>query len=191
MYIEPPVKANPMGQMITEEDIITVADRFHKEYKVENLYGGKKVVHIYVDEDNDFDGNYVGDDFPVNTEGVKGRGTGKRGNPTTWKKDSDEIEDDLDEALTPDQKYPIESPICESIEVNGIDLETYICNDKEAQKLLDMIRDNGKLDQFAEMIEEQFLNSLTSESLEHSLIEEKDRWLDVLNLTKKDNNMEE
>ena len=196
MYIEAPVKVNPMGQMVSEEDIIEVANRFHKEYKVETLYNGRKVVHIYVDEDKDFDGNYIGDDYPINMEGVKGRGTGKRGNPNTWKDAededlNDENDENLDEALTPEQKYPIESPICESIEVNGIDLETYICNDKDAQELLDMIRDKGKLDQFAEMIEDQFLDSLTSESLEHSLIEEKDRWLDVLNLTKKDNNMEE
>ena len=184
MYITAPVT-----DVVSEEDIINVANRFHKEYKVETSHKGKKYVHIYVNEDEDFDGNYIGDDFPVNDEGIKGRGTGKRGNPSIYKDvDEDDANADIEEALKeeiqPEQKYPIESPIYESLEANGIDLETYICNDSEAQITLDIIRDQGKLQLFKDMLEDQYLNSLTSEDLEKELSVNKERWLKVLNILK-------
>lgn len=180
MYITAPVT-----DVVSEEDIINVANRFHKEYKVETSHKGKKYVHIYVNEDEDFDGNYIGDDFPVNDEGIKGRGTGKRGNPSIYKDSVDgEIEEMLDEEIQPEQKYPIESPICESLDVNGINLETYICNDSDAQVTLDIIRDQGKLQLFKDMLDDQYLDSLTSEDLEKELSINKERWLRVLNILK-------
>lgn len=169
---------------VTVEDIKKVADQFHKEAEVITSRGDT-VVRIYIDEDKDTVGNYVGDDYPINKEGVKGRGTRKRGNPTL-RKDEEEIKvevDDLDEEIQQDQKFPVEhkkAPVMESVEVDGIDLTTYECKDPKAQEVLDKIRDNKRLGQFQMMLEDQYLDSLTSEELENTLV--KDRWLDVLNI---------
>lgn len=171
---------------VTVEDIKKVADQFHKEAEVITSRGDT-VVRIYIDEDKDTVGNYVGDDYPVNKEGVKGRGTRKRGNPTL-RKDEEEIKvevDDLDEEIQQDQKFPVEhkkAPVMESVEVDGIDLTTYECKDPKAQEVLDKIRDNKRLGQFQMMLEDQYLDSLTSEELENTLVKDKDRWLDVLNI---------
>lgn len=70
----------------------------------------------------------------------------------------------------------------ESVEVNGIDLSTYKCKDAKAQEVLDKIRDNKKIDSFQLMLEDQYLDSLTPEELEKTLVEDKERWLDVLSI---------
>ena len=70
----------------------------------------------------------------------------------------------------------------EAVEVDGIDLTTYECKDPKAQEVLDKIRSNKRLGQFQMMLEDQYLNSLTSEELESTLVKDKDRWLDVLNI---------
>lgn len=169
------------------EDIKKVADQFHKEAEVITSRGDT-VVRIYIDEDKDTVGNYVGDDYPVNKEGVKGRGTGKRGNPTLRKDEEEvkvEVDDDLDEEIQQDQKFPVEhkkAPVMESVEVDGIDLTTYECKDPKAQEVLDKIKFNKRLGQFQMMLEDQYLDSLTSEELENTLVKDKDRWLDVLNI---------
>lgn len=170
------------------EDIKKVADQFHREAEVITSRGDT-VVRIYLDEDKDTVGNYVGDDYPVNKEGVKGRGTGKRGNPIL-RKDEDleikvEVDDDLEEEIQQDQKFPVEhtkAPVMESVEVDGIDLTTYECKNPKAQEILDKIKLNKRLDQFRMMLEDQYLDSLTSEELENTLVKDKDRWLDVLNI---------
>ena len=70
----------------------------------------------------------------------------------------------------------------ESVEVEGIDLTTYECKNPKAQEILDKIKLNKRLDQFRMMLEDQYLDSLTSEELENTLVKDKDRWLDVLNI---------
>jgi hypothetical protein len=180
------IQARPTNT-VKVEDIKKVADQFHREAEVITSRGDT-VVRIYLDEDKDTVGNYVGDDYPVNKEGVKGRGTGKRGNPTVRKDEEEiklEVDDDLDEEIQQDQKFPVEhkkAPVMEAVEVDGIDLTTYECKDAKAQEVLDKIRDNKRLDQFQMMLEDQYLNSLTSEELESTLVKDKDRWLDVLNI---------
>ena len=181
------IQAKPTNT-VKVEDIKKVADQFHREAEVITSRGDT-VVRIYLDEDKDTVGNYVGDDYPVNKEGVKGRGTGKRGNPTL-RKDEDleikvEVDDDLEEEIQQDQKFPVEhakAPVMESVEVEGIDLTTYECKDPKAQEVLDKIKFNKRLDQFRMMLEDQYLDSLTSEELENTLVKDKDRWLDVLNI---------
>lgn len=181
------IQARPTNT-VKIEDIKKVADQFHREAEVITSREGT-VVRIYIDEDKDTVGNYVGDDYPVNKEGVKGRGTGKRGNPTL-RKDEDleikvEVDDDLEEEIQQDQKFPVEhtkAPVMESVEVEGIDLTTYECKDPKAQEVLDKIKLNKRLDQFRMMLEDQYLDSLTSEELENTLVKDKDRWLDVLNI---------
>lgn len=104
---------------VTTDEIQEVANQFHKESEVVDEHGDK-VVRIYVDEDKDFDGHYVGDDYPVNTEGVKGRGTGKRGNPNSSKKveaeEESEIKYGLEEEIQPDQKFPVNHKEAPAIE---------------------------------------------------------------------------
>ncbi len=181
------IQARPTNT-VKIEDIKKVADQFHREAEVITSREGT-VVRIYIDEDKDTVGNYVGDDYPVNKEGVKGRGTGKRGNPTL-RKDEDleikvEVDDDLEEEIQQDQKFPVEhkkAPVMESVEVDGIDLTTYECKDPKAQEVLDKIKFNKRLDQFRMMLEDQYLDSLTNEELENTLVKDKDRWLDVLNI---------
>lgn len=181
------IQARPTNT-VKVEDIKKVADQFHRKAEVVTSRGDT-VVRIYLDEDKDTVGNYVGDDYPVNKEGVKGRGTGKRGNPTI-RKDEDleikvEVDDDLEEEIQQDQKFPVEhkkAPVMESVEVDGIDLTTYECKDPKAQEVLDKIKFNKRLDQFRMMLEDQYLDSLTSEELEDTLVKDKDRWLDVLNI---------
>lgn len=180
------IQARPTNT-VKVEDIKKVADQFHREAEVINSRGDT-VVRIYLDEDKDTVGNYVGDDYPVNKEGVKGRGTGKRGNPTLRKDEEEiklEVDDDLEEEIQQDQKFPVEhkkAPVMEAVEVDGIDLTTYECKDPKAQEVLDKIRSNKRLGQFQMMLEDQYLNSLTSEELESTLVKDKDRWLDVLNI---------
>ena len=180
------IQARPTNT-VKVEDIKKVADQFHREAEVITSRGDT-VVRIYLDEDKDTVGNYVGDDYPVNKEGVKGRGTGKRGNPTVRKDEEEiklEVDDDLEEEIQQDQKFPVEhqkAPVMESVEVDGIDLTTYECKDAKAQEVLDKIRDNKRLGQFQMMLEDQYLDSLTSEELEDTLVKDKDRWLDVLNI---------
>ena len=180
------IQARPTNT-VKVEDIKKVADQFHREAEVINSRGDT-VVRIYLDEDKDTVGNYVGDDYPVNKEGVKGRGTGKRGNPTLRKDEEEiklEVDDDLEEEIQQDQKFPVEhqkAPVMEAVEVDGIDLTTYECKDPKAQEVLDKIRDNKRLGQFQMMLEDQYLDSLTSEELEDTLVKDKDRWLDVLNI---------
>ena len=180
------IQARPTNT-VKVEDIKKVADQFHRKAEVVTSRGDT-VVRIYLDEDKDTQGNYVGDDYPVNKEGVKGRGTGKRGNPSFHKDEEEvdiEVDDDLDEEIQQDQKFPVEhkkAPVMESVEVDGIDLTTYECKDAKAQEVLDKIRDNKRLGQFQMMLEDQYLDSLTSEELEKTLVEDKDRWLDVLNI---------
>lgn len=180
------IQARPTNT-VKVEDIKKVADQFHREAEVITSRGDT-VVRIYLDEDKDTVGNYVGDDYPVNKEGVKGRGTGKRGNPTLRKDEEEvkvEIDDDLDEEIQQDQKFPVEhkkAPVMESVEVDGIDLTTYECKDPKAQEVLDKIKSNKRLGQFQMMLEDQYLDSLTSEELENTLVKDKDRWLDVLNI---------
>ncbi len=180
------IQARPTNT-VKVEDIKKVADQFHRKAEVITSRGDT-VVRIYLDEDKDTQGNYVGDDYPVNKEGVKGRGTGKRGNPSLHKDEEEvdvEIDDDLEEEIQQDQKFPVEhskAPVMESVEVDGIDLTTYECKDAKAQEVLDKIRDNKRLGQFQMMLEDQYLDSLTSEELEDTLVKDKDRWLDVLNI---------
>ena len=180
------IQARPTNT-VKVEDIKKVADQFHREAEVITSRGDT-VVRIYLDEDKDTVGNYVGDDYPVNKEGVKGRGTGKRGNPTVRKDEEEiklEVDDDLEEEIQQDQKFPVEhkkAPVMEAVEVDGIDLTTYECKDPKAQEVLDKIRSKKRLDQFQMMLEDQYLNSLTSEELESTLVKDKDRWLDVLNI---------
>lgn len=180
------IQARPTNT-VKVEDIKKVADQFHREAETITSRGDT-VVRIYLDEDKDTVGNYVGDDYPVNKEGVKGRGTGKRGNPTLRKDEEEiklEVDDDLEEEIQQDQKFPVEhqkAPVMESVEVDGIDLTTYECKDAKAQEVLDKIRDNKRLGQFQMMLEDQYLDSLTSEELEDTLVKDKDRWLDVLNI---------
>lgn len=180
------IQARPTNT-VKVEDIKKVADQFHRKAEVVTSRGDT-VVRIYLDEDKDTQGNYVGDDYPVNKEGVKGRGTGKRGNPSLHKEEEEvdvEIDDDLEEEIQQDQKFPVEhskAPVMESVEVDGIDLTTYECKDAKAQEVLDKIRDNKRLGQFQMMLEDQYLDSLTSEELEDTLVKDKDRWLDVLNI---------
>ena len=180
------IQARPTNN-VKVEDIKKVADQFHRKAEVVTSRGDT-VVRIYLDEDKDTQGNYVGDDYPVNKEGVKGRGTGKRGNPTLHKDEEEvdvEVDDDLDEEIQQDQKFPVDhkkAPVMESVEVDGIDLTTYECKDAKAQEVLDKIKDNKRLGQFQMMLEDQYLDSLTNEELEKTLVEDKDRWLDVLNI---------
>lgn len=189
----------PVKPLISKEDIIEVADRFHKEYKVVNEYG-KEYVLIYMDEDADWEGNYVGDDFPVNREGVKGRGTGKRGNPNAPKKKEIEVDDDydgwedfdkeneLEEELTPEQKYPVQSPIAESL-TESVNFKNYSTDNKEAQATLDIIKNSNKIELFDEMAKDKFVKGVSEKELDDSLIKERDWWFNVLNI--KDADVEE
>lgn len=180
------IQARPTNT-VKVEDIKKIADQFHRKAEVVTSRGDT-VVRIYLDEDKDTQGNYVGDDYPVNKEGVKGRGTRKRGNPSLHKDEEEvdiEVDDDLEEEIQQDQKFPVEpkkAPVMESVEVDGIDLTTYECKDAKAQEVLDKIRDNKRLGQFQMMLEDQYLDSLTPEELEKTLVEDKERWMDVLNI---------
>lgn len=65
--------------------------------------------------------------------------------------------DDLEEELTPEQKYPVQSPIAESL-TESIDFKNYSTNNKEAQSTLDMIKESNKIELFDEMAKDKFVN---------------------------------
>lgn len=96
----------------SEEDLqpaVDVANKYQKEYKIEKitrpLPGKEYCIMIYVDEIEDFEKPY----FDPNVRVRNG-------------KKKEEVKDDFDESIEDNQKFPIESPIAESIE-NTSELE--------------------------------------------------------------------
>ena len=175
-----------LGSTIDQlESAIKIAVKYNKEYKIEKLSrpiaGDTVRLWIYMDEEKDFDEPYKGESDIVDMSKIPAK--------VIYDK-VDNKEASVEEAIESEQKYPIESPISEDLDIDVDDkLEeatisvigagNFNPNPGKAKETFDKIIAADKIGVFDFTLEELFPKGATANEV-NELLEEKSDW--VLNL---------
>ena len=170
------------------QSAIDIATKYNKEYKIEKLSrpidGDTVRLWIYMDEDKDFDNPYKGDSEIVDMN--------KAPKKVVY---ADKIvvdtaeEDVVEESLTSEQKYPVQSPIAEDLEpLNEITvfaegLANFQPVGLVAEETWAKINESSKIATLEFMLEDMYPNGISQSEL-NSLLENDSKWvLDMLNIS--------
>lgn len=184
------------NSIVTKEQVIEVANRFHKPYVIKNGTNGKVQVLIEIDEETDFIGNYEGDDFDPNVEGIIGRGTGKRGRPMikASSHSDDDDNDEIDEELGSSQETPavVEDFLMEeteemeeNIQISAKGVEHFVPTGA-AEEVMEKIKAAGKEETLNFMLEDMYPQGINAEELNKMLSENSEWVYNMLGITSKD-----
>ena len=170
------------------QSAIDIATKYNKEYKIEKLSrpidGDTVRLWIYMDEDKDFDDPYKGESEIVDMS--------KAPKKVVYadKTIVDAAEEDIvEESLTSEQKFPVESPIAEDLEpLNEITVFAEgLANFKPvglvAEETWAKINQSNKIATLEFMLEDMYPNGISQSEL-NSLLENDSKWLlDMLNIS--------
>lgn len=165
------------------QSAIDIATKYNKEYKIEKLSspikGDTVRLWIYVDEDKDFDNPYKGDSDIVDMKKA----------PKKVIYADEDVVGTVEENLTSEQKFPVESPIAEELEpLNEITIFAEGLANFEpvglvAEETWAKINENNKIATLEFMLEDMYPNGISQSEL-NSLLENDSKWLlDMLNIS--------
>lgn len=163
---------------------IKIAVKYGKEYKIEKLSrpvkGDTVRLWIYMDEEKDFDEPYKGESDIVDMS--------KAPVKVIYDKNVETEVDELGEAIESEQKYPIESPIAEDLDldiqsdeleeatITTIGAGNFNPNDGVAKETWEKIIAANKIGTFDFMLEDMFPAGATSNQV-NELLEKDPQWV--------------
>lgn len=181
------------------ESAIKIATKYDREYKIEKLSkpikGDTLRLWIYMDEDKDFDEPYKGESDIVDMNNIPAKVIYT--NPV-------EETDSVEESIESEQKYPIQSPIAEELDiteeddnqelqeanVTTIGVGNFNPNEGKARETWDKIVAADKIGILDFMLEDMYPNGPTSKELNGLLADDSAWVLHMLGLDDTDSGLD-
>lgn len=181
------------------ESAIKIATKYNREYKIEKLSrpikGDNVRLWIYMDEDKDFDEPYKGESDIVDMKNIPAKVV-----YTTAVEETDIVE----ESIESEQKYPIQSPITEELDiteeadnqelqeanVTTIGVGNFNPNEGKAKETWDKIVAADKIGILDFMLEDMYPNGPTSKELNDLLANDSAWVLHMLGLDDTDSELD-